>query len=491
MSLDSIMTVATGGLANIDRQLAVVSQNVANAGSPGYARETAASQALQAGDMLMGVRTGIVVRSTDPVLQAALLGQGATVAGLQTQQSALAAVDAAQGTPGHGNDLPSLLGNLTDAFTSLSSNPADTSLQQGVVTAARTLASGLNALSNTVQQQRQSAQDGLAQQVADLNQALASIGALSTRITSMQQQGQSAAGLQDQRDQAMQTVAQLAGARFLQQVNGNVLAITPNGLSLPTDGSANFEVAGGALSPGIAAPAITLGGADVTARLPGGQIGAALSLRDTVLPTFQGQLDEFSHDLATRFSAAGLSLFTDGSQPVAAAGAPPSVQTPYLGLAGRIAVNPAITASPTLVRDGTGGAPTGQAGYGGLISLVLTSVLGSTATPGAPPAASIGLGLAGNLSAGYATPPDLAGLARLMVAAQSGAAGSAQTQLSAAQAVQTQLSQAVNAVSGVSIDTEMSNMVALQNAYAANARIISAIQSMWTQLLGTSGTSVA
>jgi flagellar hook-associated protein 1 len=122
---------------------------------------------------------------------------------------------------------------------------------------------------------------------------------------------------------------------------------------------------------------------------------------------------------------------------------------------------------------------------------VLTSVLGSTATPGAPPAASIGLGLAGNLSAGYATPPDLAGLARLMVAAQSGAAGSAQTQLSAAQAVQTQLSQAVNAVSGVSIDTEMSNMVALQNAYAANARIISAIQSMWTQLLGTSGTSVA
>ena len=39
--------------------------------------------------------------------------------------------------------------------------------------------------------------------------------------------------------------------------------------------------------------------------------------------------------------------------------------------------------------------------------------------------------------------------------------------------------------SGVDMDTEMSNMIALQNAYGANAKVIAAVQAMWTQLLTT------
>jgi len=41
----------------------------------------------------------------------------------------------------------------------------------------------------------------------------------------------------------------------------------------------------------------------------------------------------------------------------------------------------------------------------------------------------------------------------------------------------------LSAASGVSMDTELSHMVALQNAYSANARVISAAQSMWDSLL--------
>jgi flagellar hook-associated protein 1 FlgK len=35
------------------------------------------------------------------------------------------------------------------------------------------------------------------------------------------------------------------------------------------------------------------------------------------------------------------------------------------------------------------------------------------------------------------------------------------------------------------MDTEMSNMIALQNAYGANAKVIAAVQTMWAQLLNT------
>jgi flagellar hook-associated protein 1 FlgK len=41
MRLDGALSIATGGLANVNRQMAIVSQNVANASTPGYASEVA------------------------------------------------------------------------------------------------------------------------------------------------------------------------------------------------------------------------------------------------------------------------------------------------------------------------------------------------------------------------------------------------------------------------------------------------------------------
>jgi flagellar hook-associated protein FlgK len=40
------------------------------------------------------------------------------------------------------------------------------------------------------------------------------------------------------------------------------------------------------------------------------------------------------------------------------------------------------------------------------------------------------------------------------------------------------LQQKFNSTSSVNVDTEMSNLIQLQNAYAANAHIMSAVQSM-------------
>ena len=43
------------------------------------------------------------------------------------------------------------------------------------------------------------------------------------------------------------------------------------------------------------------------------------------------------------------------------------------------------------------------------------------------------------------------------------------------------LQQRFNDSSGVNINTEMSNLIALQNAYGANARVMSTIQQMMTR----------
>jgi flagellar hook-associated protein 1 FlgK len=72
-----------------------------------------------------------------------------------------------------------------------------------------------------------------------------------------------------------------------------------------------------------------------------------------------------------------------------------------------------------------------------------------------------------------------------MTAAQAQDSASTSSQLSTEQAVQTTLSSKLSSQSGINMDTEMSNMIALQNAYGANAKVIAAVQTMWAQLLNT------
>ena len=503
MSLDAGLTIATGSLANINRQLALVSQNVANASTPGYVRETATQTTLTADGIGMGVRSGPAQRSLDTVLQQGVWAQNATVAGLQTRQAALQAIDAVLGTPGQGSDLPSLLGQVQDTFTALSSSPGGQTQQRAVVGAADALAGGINALSNTYGTQRQAAQDAIVADVKSLNAALGTIGVLTQQIIDLKARGQSTADLENQRDTAVHTVSELVGVKTLEQENGNILLLTASGMGLPTRDVNPFSVGAasvgaGAYYPGGGLPGIKLGGADVTGQLTGGTLGAHIALRDTTLPTYQAELDEFAHTLAGRFDAQGLRLFSDPAGTVPSGGGVP-VQASYVGFASEITVNPAVRADPSLVRDGTqavagspGGASAltpnpagGPAGFATMITRVLDFAFGTEAQRGVaqPAVATAGLGPTGTLASPYAAPASLGALAATLVGAQSQDSANATSRLGTETAVQTTLQSKLTTASGVSMDTEMASMVQLQNAYSANARIITAVQAMWNQLL--------
>ena len=70
------------------------------------------------------------------------------------------------------------------------------------------------------------------------------------------------------------------------------------------------------------------------------------------------------------------------------------------------------------------------------------------------------------------------------VASQQSQAANAATNLQQGQdTVLTALQQRFNDQSGVNIDTEMSNLITLQNAYGANARVMTTIEQMMQTLL--------
>jgi flagellar hook-associated protein 1 FlgK len=297
------------------------------------------------------------------------------------------------------------------------------------------------------------------------------------------------------------TLSQLLNIRTIEQPNGDLTVFTANGLTLPTRGGATPFTAGNASTsaasfyPNGGIPGIMLDGADVTNQMTGGQIGADITLRDTTLPTAQAELDEFSEGLASRFSAQGLTLFSDPSGNVPTPGGTPA-QAGYVGFAGTIQVNPAVSATPSLVRDGTRNATAatgftpnpsgGPAGFTTLISNVLNFALGSQASSGVtqPTMNTTGLGASGTLSASFGAAGDtLSAFATSLVSSQSQQSALTTSQLTTEQALQTSLNAKVTSVSGVNMDTELSQMLTLQNAYGANARVISAVQSMFTSLL--------
>jgi len=112
VSIGNALGIASSGLANINLQMSLISQNVANAGTPNYAVEVSSPESRSANSQPLGVLSGQATLQINNELQSECFNQSTTVSGLQTRQTALQALDAAQGTPGQGNDLASLLANL-------------------------------------------------------------------------------------------------------------------------------------------------------------------------------------------------------------------------------------------------------------------------------------------------------------------------------------------------------------------------------------------
>ena len=483
MSLDSTLLIASSGLDAVSRQLSLVSQNVANASTPGYAEEALPLSSISAAGVGSGVRSGPAQSDVDAQLQAATWQAQSGASAAATTNSALSAIDQVAGGTSSSTTIADQLGALEDQFSSLEASPSSQPGQRQVVAQAEQLVSAVGQLASAGAAQRQGAQDALVSQVDQLNQDLAGIGTLSAQIAQAQAQGQSTADLEQSRNKQMSAASNLLGIHFLPQGNGGMQAVI-GGIVLLLDGTAGstFKINPAQLSPSTpasAVPGITLGGLDVTAQLGklGGSIGANLQLRDQAMPQMQAELDEFSYTLASSFNANGLKLFTNGSGNVPSRGGTPT-QSSYFGLAQTLQVNPAVVANPALVQQGTSGISSASGS-----TAVLQSVLqGAFGTLQSPPATS-GLGVSGTITARFAAPASLADFAASIGAAQAQDASTASSNATTEQAAATAMQSKLSAQSGVSIDTELSHMIALQNAYSANARVLTTAQSMMQSLL--------
>lgn len=276
--------------------LDVVAENVANAATPGYARETVDLEAVPGASALAGPGTigaGVDVASITRVESPAAIAQ------LWTATSANAAAGVAADAAGQIDNqfssanlsLSGPLGNLFDSFSTWAANPSDGAARTAVLQAAQTLSDEWASTDETLDQ----IGAGLVQQaqttVGQINTLTQQIAGYNQSIAAAEANGDPSPNtLLDERDQAITSLAGAIGVQVVPGNGGAVNVYTTNGAALVLGNQAVSASLDTTTSTGV--PQLVLGsGAAATAQsqVTGGTLGGALgTLQSSVMPAQRG-----------------------------------------------------------------------------------------------------------------------------------------------------------------------------------------------------------
>lgn len=357
----SSLDIALSGLRAAQQSLDVTSNNIANASTPGYTRKVLPQEAIFAGEQPLGVKIGEITRKVDLSLLSDMFKQRAVSEGLTTRESYLEQIQIFHGPSENEQAISNEISLLRELFADLSTTPDSAALLGEAVGQARQTAAKINDFADLLTQMRNDAQNDISEAVAEVNAALDTIAEANRQIGAQSSAGRSTAELEDRRDAAIATVSQYMTVSFFTRSDGIMVVMTGQGHTLADEEARQLQfnptpVGASSYHPGGGAASLTINDANNTdiTNVAGGAIGALFTLRDETLPQYTAQLDELAQKMAERFDQQGLRLFVDSDGTVPASVADPGL-VGYVGFAGRMQVNPAVIADPTLLRDGTTG----------------------------------------------------------------------------------------------------------------------------------------
>ena len=387
------LDAALSGLRVSQQQINVVSNNVANVGTPGFTRKILPQSAQAINGETVGVRGETIIRVVDLNLSRDLWTQVSAVDFFDIQQTYLNRIQQFHGPPDQELSVASELSRLLDTFIQLADTPEDAFTLANTVNQAEDTAEKIRDLSELITTLRNDAQDEIDTTVTRINDLLEQIASLNDQIEGNINVGRTSALLEDSRDEAIKELSGLIEISFFQRGDGVIVVQTNNGAELASDTFVELTFTGAPLSAQSYYPDSANGvfvgdpntdnfAVDITELSPGGKLGGLLELRDTTFPKQMAQLDELAHKIALRFEDQGLMLFTDASGNIPGDTAPDPTALPtatpveYVGFSAVIQVNENIVNDNSLLQTGTYSS-TIQAGDNEVIRRVIQNTFGS------------------------------------------------------------------------------------------------------------------
>ncbi|MFO1242362.1 MAG: flagellar hook-associated protein FlgK [Rickettsiales bacterium] len=333
MSLTVALNNALTGLNVNQRALAVLSQNIANANTEGYSRQTVEQAAVYLDNQGSGVKIADILRKVDSYLLKASQRQMGEVGYNDTINDFMDRLQILLGQPGAENSLDEYTANFFDAMQSLAETPERVSFREAAVDATETLTREVSTLAANLQGLRMQADQDLLANVRTINQTLRDLDDINASIGNAVALGQPIAGLQDEQDKAINTLSQMMNIQTTTQPNGEVHVYAGNGAAILDENlyqlvyqpAGNLTVFTGdkVLNPlqiqayndrgqkvGVPVDMISGGQSeDVTTILKGGSLKALKDIRDSTVPDILEQLDQFAANLRDQVNA----IHNDGS----------------------------------------------------------------------------------------------------------------------------------------------------------------------------------
>tara|TARA_R110002110_G_scaffold27592_17_gene100105 strand:- start:4066 stop:5520 length:1455 start_codon:yes stop_codon:yes gene_type:complete len=483
MTISGALSNAMLGLRAASRGAEVVSSNISNALTPGYARRVLSLSSQATGGM-GGVQINDVVRVVDASLASdRRMAEAAQLHADGTAQF-YAKFEALLGTPDNPASLSGGLAEFESSLIAAASRPDAPDRLNTSVVAARNLATNIRNASVGAQNARSQADRAISAMVDELNISLEQVSKLNIQITSARSQGASTASLMDQRQQIVDQIGALVPVREVPRDNGQIALYSTGGAVL-IDGSAaviGFEAVN-TVTPHMSLAQGTLSGLTINGQsvrtdaeggaLRGGALGIQFAIRDDHGIAAQAQLDVLARDLIERFedptvdptlAPGDAGLFTDEGNAL-----DPLSQ---LGLANRLSLNAAVDPDQNgqawRMRDGINAVTQGNVGDATLLQN-LTDAL-KNARPLADDAVGNGVFSATSLTAALTS----------QVATER---TNSEQILSFAATQLTELTERQLA-DGVDSDAEIQRLMLVEQAYAANARVLQTVDEMMQTLLG-------
>jgi len=480
--LSTALNTSLSGLTLASRMTQTISNNVANVLTEGYASRQVIPSSRSLGGNGLGVTIASIQRNSDPFLLAERRAADGQLAVANTRADFYNQIETAIGLPGDIGSLTQKLAEFSGSLIESASRPDSDARLQSVINTANSLVGKINDASSRVQSLRMQADQEIGQIVNFVNDTLAKISKLNVPNVRARNNEEQYLDILDQRQILVNQLSELIPVRELQRENGTVALFTPGG-SILLDGSPSilsFQAAG-QITPHMSIETSTLSGlmindkvvgTDVEAgKIAGGRLSALFELRDVQAKIVQEKLDVIARDLVERFqdanvdptiSPGGAGLFTDQGAPF--------VSSNEVGLSARLSTNNAVDPSKGgelwRLRSGLNASMGGDAGDSTLLNAMLGALDQSKTVPsGGYSAEHSTFSLAGEISS------ELAVLNANFISDQTFANARLSTLASAESA------------NGVDTDHEMQKLLLVEQAYAANAKVISTIDELIETLL--------
>ena len=469
MSLSGALNSATAGLHTTQGQSRIAADNVSNAMTPGYVRREAVlvtASGGQGGAVISEVR-----REVDATLQRMSRLENSRMTQYQSIQEGLTTYTAYLGQPGDGTSPADRFNDFQNSLTTLVNMPSSNGAQTSVALAAEDLVRSVKGAATTLSTTLNDVNMEIRYEVADLNTALYQLRDLNASGSGFTPGSLEAAQFDEKVDTILDQISGIVDTRIHRSSNGSISLYTVSGAAL-LEGRVVQDVT---FNPSDGT--LMAGNQDITPFKDGvrgiqhGSLAGLSELKRETIPQFSQQLDEYARGLIQTFEDADASLapgeaglFTDNG----IAFDPANIT----GLASRLQINSKISSTGEAevwrIRDGLGATSPGAGSETVQINAFLE-----------------GLDTSMNAATGTGIPAEvtLRDFSAEMITSQAATRARAENDFNAAASAAEVVMSARRNSEGVNIDDEMQQLLLIEQSYAANSRVLTAVSEMIDTLI--------